>query len=110
MDFSGSLAAWGTGTFDEAVRSDLVRHQLALPLERSCHNGAWPGDVSSVAVSEVMLSDSLLQVIVTVHFVEVLPSACRSANYDQACTLWVDIDRKTGSGGVDYMGDYYSAG
>lgn len=113
MDFSYSLARWGTEEFKEAVHTQLMNNEGDLPLDEFCQSGGAPDPegLADFAVGSVEERETEIVVMASAYFDESIPSACKDFNYKERRhgRLIIKIDKASGSADIESEPERFNA-
>ncbi|HET6327606.1 MAG TPA: hypothetical protein VFG04_23185 [Planctomycetaceae bacterium] len=103
MNFSKSLATFGTADFDDDFSDDVDINFNDLDcINDLCENGGWP-QFKSVAIRGTEERENQIVVRAMLDFIESAPTSCADQNreYPQMAAIAVTIEKSDGSASAE---------
>ncbi|MEY2520537.1 MAG: hypothetical protein QOF24_2296 [Verrucomicrobiota bacterium] len=116
MNFSYSLAKWGTDEFEDAVHTQLMENEGDLPLGDFCQDGGAPDPegLADFAIDSSEETQTEIVVKASAYFVESSSTACKDINNKERRhgRLIIKIDKSSGSADIEsdverFNAEYY---
>ncbi len=110
MNFSKSLAAFGTADFYDDFSDDVdINFNDFDCINDLCQNGGWP-KFRSVAIRGIEDAENQIVVNATLDFIESVPTSCADQNreYLQDAAVAITIEKSDGSASAELTDHPYS--